>query len=279
MSHLDLSQVSDLDEADERLWHDYVARLRASPGITVTEVGSRDGHRLIRGLRDPLAVDPHAVLRESLVEPARVVMQWEPYQSLHPEFVLKRVRDALAAPPTVTFAINGDQIVVLGSASLAWIKKARASSLMLPAGALPVDFSQVRDVNDGALGKLRDTIQSTEILFDFRNPLPARGQEQVLDRLAAQLKELTALASMLSVTPRVTLAGHADATGHSLHNLTLSLARAEAVRALLKKRGVDPDLLAVRSAGTLEPRDEARTETANSANRRVAFTVGIDDQQ
>jgi outer membrane protein OmpA-like peptidoglycan-associated protein len=280
VSHLDLSQVSDPDEADDRLWHDYVAQLRGLPGIAITEIEKRHGNWLIRGLRDPLAVDPVELLRETPISPTRVVMQWEPYQSLHPEFLLIRARDALAPPPTVTFDIEGKQIVVGGSASLAWIKRARAASLMLPAGAFRIDFSKVRDINDGALGKIRDAIESTEILFDFRNPLPARGQEQALDRLAAHLKDLTALASKLSVTPRVTLAGHADATGQSLHNLTLGLARAEAVRALLKQRGVNPDLLAVRSVGTLEPRDGgAKTESAHSVNRRVGFTVGIDDPQ
>lgn len=50
-------------------------------------------------------------------------------------------------------------------------------------------------------------------------------------------------------------------------NLSLSLARAEAVRALLKKRGVDPDLLAVRGAGPLEPLEADSSETARAAPR------------
>jgi len=49
------------------------------------------------------------------------------------------------------------------------------------------------------------------------------------------------------------------------------------VRTLLKQRGVDPDLLSVRSAGTLEPREQGDTEAARSANRRVSLTVGIDE--
>jgi outer membrane protein OmpA-like peptidoglycan-associated protein len=127
------------------------------------------------------------------------------------------------------------------------------------------------------LGKLRDAIQSKEIRFEYNNPLPARAQEAVLDQLAEELKELTTLSASLRVTTRVTLTGHSDATGVGLYNLALSLARAEAVRTMLKKRGVDPDLLAVRSAGTLEPREEANTEVARSLNRRVSFTVGIDE--
>ena len=261
----------------ERLWADYVARLRAERGIVITETGKRDGKWLVGGLRDPLTVDPQVVLRESAIDPVRVVSHWEPYQSLDPEFVLKRVQTAFAPPPTVSFIVEDGRIVAAGTAPLTWIQRARASSRMLPAGGPAVDLSQVRDVNEGVLGKVREAIQSKEIRFDYNNSLPARGQEAVLDWLAAELKELRALSSSLQVSTRVTLTGHSDLTGQGLYNLSLSLARAESVRTLLKQRGVDPDLLAVRSAGTLEPRERGDSEAARSVNRRVSFTVGIDE--
>jgi outer membrane protein OmpA-like peptidoglycan-associated protein len=277
VSQVDLSQVRDLDEDDERLWADYVARLRAEPGIVITETGKRDDKWLVGGLRDPLAVDPQLVLREASIDPARVVSHWQPYQSLDPEFVLKRVQIAFAPPPTVSFVVEDGRIVAAGTAPFTWIQRARASSRMLPAGGPPVDLSQVRDLNEGVLGKVREAIQSKEIRFDYNNSLPAPGQEAVLDQLAAELKELRALSSSLQVTTRVTLTGHADLTGKGLYNLSLSLGRAESVRTLLKQRGVDPDLLAVRSAGTLEPRQRGDSEAARSVNRRVSFTVGVDE--
>jgi outer membrane protein OmpA-like peptidoglycan-associated protein len=274
---VDLSQVRNLDEDDERLWADYVARLRAEPGIVITETGKRDGKWLVNGLRDPLAVDPQIILRESLMDPARVISRWAPYQSLHLEFVLKRLQDALNLPPTVTLAIEGDQIVARGSATSTWIQRARTSSRMLPVGAPHVDFSQLKDIYEGALGKLRDSIQSKEIRFDPGIAMPAKAQEEILDQLAGELKELTALSSTLRITTRVTLTGHADSTGQGIYNLSLSLARAEAVRALLRKRGVDPDLLAVRAAGTYELRDSGESEAARSVNRWVSLSVGIDE--
>jgi outer membrane protein OmpA-like peptidoglycan-associated protein len=274
---VDLSQVHDLDEEDERLWADYVARLRAEPGIVITESGQLDGKWRIGGLRDPLAVDPEIVLRKSGIDPARVVSRWEPYQSLDPEFVLQRVQSAFAPPPTVSFTIEGGRIVAVGTAPLTWIQRTRAASQMLPAGSPPVDLSRVRDVTSGVLDKLREAIESKEIRFDYNNSVPAQGQEAVLDQLAVDLKELTALSSTMRVTTRVTLIGHTDVTGQGLYNLALSLARAESVRTLLKQRGVDPALLAVRSAGTLEPRELGDSEAARSANRWVSFTVGIDE--
>ena len=277
VSQIDLSQVRNLDAADEQLWADYVARLRAEPGIVVTDTGKRGDKWLISGLRDPLAIDPEQVLRESALDPKRVIRQWQPYQSLDAEFVLKRVQTSFAPPPSVTFAIEDGRIVAKGSATLTWLQRARTFSRMLPAGAPQVDLSQVQDINAGVLGNLRDAIQSKDIRFEYNQPLPTKGQEGMLDQLAAELKELTALSSKERLTTRVTLTGHSDMTGQSLYNMALSLARAEAVRTMLKQRGVDPDLLQVRSAGTLEPRDAGDTETARSLNRRVGFTVVLEE--
>ena len=100
----------------------------------------------------------------------------------------------------------------------------------------------------------------------------------MLDQLAGEVKELATLSSAMHVAAQVMLTGHADGVGQGTQNLSLSLARAEAVRALLKKRGVDPDLLLVRGAGALEPADMGSSDAARSANRRVSFTVGLEDQ-
>ena len=102
-------------------------------------------------------------------------------------------------PPTINFTIDGDRIVAVGSSSLAWIHRARTANRMVPDGAPQVDLSQA--------------IQSQEIRFDLNNTLPANGQEGVLDQLAAELKELTALSSTLGVTTRVSLTGNAEFVG------------------------------------------------------------------
>jgi OOP family OmpA-OmpF porin len=95
---------------------------------------------------------------------------------------------------------------------------------------------------------------------------------------ARDLKHFSQLAATLKVPVRVTLTGHADDVGRGTFNLSLSSARAAAVLALLKKRGVDPNLLVVRGAGTLEPLETGSSPAARSANRRVSFTVSIEGQ-
>jgi outer membrane protein OmpA-like peptidoglycan-associated protein len=179
----------------------------------------------------------------------------------------------------VTLEVEGDHIVASGSAASTWIERARVAGRRLPAGGPSLDLSHVHDINEGAIGKLSEAIQSHEIHFNFNQSLPTVGQDVILDQLAKELTDLESLASRLRVTARVMLTGHSDDAGNGTFNLSLSLARAEAVRALLKKRGVDPDLLAVRGAGQLEPLETASSEAARSANRRVSFKVGIEEQQ
>jgi len=268
-----------LEAAKERIWDGYIAQLRAEPGIVITEAGKRDGKFVVAGLRDPLAVDPRLLLHQTGIDSAGVMSRWELYQGLEPSFVLKRLQASLDPPPTATLAVEGDHIVARGSAASTWIERARTAGRMLPAGGPSLDLSRLHDINEGAIGKLSEALGSHDIHFNFNESLPAPGQDAILDQLAKELSDLASLASNLHVTARAMLTGHSDDAGNGTFNLSLSLARAEAVRALLKKRGVDPDLLAVRGAGQLEPLETASSEVARSANRRVSIKVGIEEQR
>jgi outer membrane protein OmpA-like peptidoglycan-associated protein len=270
--------VEEQRRADAERWANYVARLRAQPGIIVAQADMRDGKYFLSGLRDPLAIDPLSLLGQAGIDPARVDAHFEPYQGLDPQFVLQRLLTSLDPPPTVTLAVEGDHIVAHGSASLPWLARARTAGRLLPTGAAAFDLSAVRDINDGEIGKMRDVIQSRSIRFDNNVSSPAAGQDAVLDQLAGDLNQLAALSASLHVITRVMVTGHSDDKGQGTSNLSLSVARAETVRALLKKRGVDPELLLVRGAGPLEPVETDTSETARAANRRVSFTVGIDEQ-
>jgi OOP family OmpA-OmpF porin len=265
-------------EAELQRWSGYVDRLRAQPGIVVTEADERNGTFVVAGLRDPLAPDPALLLRESGVDPARVQSRWQPYQSLEPRFVLQRLEASLTPPPGVTLSIAGDRIVAAGTAPPFWLSRARAAARLLPTGGPSLDLSQVHDVAEGAFAKLRDAIHATEIHFNTNESLPAPGQDAVLDQLSGELKQLITLASTMRATTRIRLTGHSDDKGPGTLNLSLSIARAGAVLTLLKKRGVDADLITIGGAGPLDPLQEGDTEAARSLNRRVSITVWLEDQ-
>ena len=273
------------EAAEQRRWEDVIARLRTEPGIVVTEAARQGDRFVVSGLRDPLAVDPETMLRDAGIDARRLVLRWAPYEGLDPEFVLKRLKASLEPPPSVTLTVQDGRIVATGSASARWLERARLAARLLPAGSPGLDLYAVSNTDEEATAKLlqatkslRDAIQSREVHFDSNEPLPAAGQDATLDQLAREVKELAVLSSSLHVPVRVTLTGHSDDTGRGTFNLPLSLSRAGAVLALLKKRGVDADVLEAHGAGPLEPLEAGSTDAARTANRRVSISVGIGEQ-
>jgi OOP family OmpA-OmpF porin len=269
---------ADRRAAEERRWSDYVDRLRAEPGLVVTDAAERDGKFVVGGLRDPFAPDPAALLRESGVDPARVVSRWQPYQALDPAFVLKRLEASLAPSPGVKLSIAGDRIVAVGAATPLWLSRARAAARLLPPGGPQLDLTLVLNLSEGAFAKLREAIQAHEIRFNTNESLPAPGQDAELDQLASEIKELTSLASSQHMRARIRLTGHSDDTGPGTYNLSLSIARAGAVVALLKKRGVAADLITIGGAGQLDPLNAGSSDNARTLNRRVSVAVRLEDE-
>ena len=269
--------VSPEERAAER-WQAYVSRLGTEPGIIVAEQKVRDGQFYIAGLRDPLAADPQSLLSGTQVDPVRVHSNWQFYQSLEPEFVLKRLTASLEPPDSVKLSIGDGRIFADGKATPTWINRARAAAQQLSVDGVILDVSQVREQNLAELDQLRQAIQATDIFFSSGKVVPGPEQTPVLDRLADQLKEFSQSARKAGVTARFMLIGHSDSTGRETANVSISAARAEIVRGLLNRRGVAPELLLVRAAGTFEqlvPEAE-NSRTGSSTNRRVSITVNLE---
>jgi len=251
----------------------YVETLRAEPGIVVTSAERLGGQWRISGLRDPLAADPRELLRHTPIDPELVIDRWEPYAALSPGIVLKRIKASLPPLPSVKFALQGNAIHVRGGAPPDWIDKARAFVRALPAGAPAVNLANITDVEDPDYLKLREDIQALRIHFNSGAPDPSAGQEGALDQVAANMKAIIGVARRLGFSVRLSLTGHADATGKQTSNLGLSIARAEVVRSLLRSRGIAPELMSVRGTGTLEPLAEGEAPDDMSSNRSVTFTI------
>lgn len=120
-------------------WAEFVQVLDASPGVVVT--GFRKEGRLYKvfGLRDPLAVDPSAVLDASDSK-RKVRFELEPYHAMLPEFVVTRLTNALSPPSTVQIVAEDGTVVISGIARSDWFLKAQAVVMSLQ-GAQPVTFN------------------------------------------------------------------------------------------------------------------------------------------
>lgn len=85
----------------------------------------------------------------------------------------------------------------------------------------------------------------------------------LVDEVAAALRPC--LGSIIAIT------GHTDASGPEPGNLQLSLARAQAVRDALVRRGIPADGLRTRGLGSRSPVEGL--EPTDPANRRIDFSV------
>lgn len=258
---------------EHRRVNNYVAALQEQPGIVVTAAERRDGKWVVAGLRDPLAVQPEALLQRTKIDPSLITGRWEPYQALHPAIMLRRLQATLNPPPTVILTQEANGIRATGSAPQYWMDKARAYLLSLPAGAPQVDLSALQDVQDPDYLRLHDAIQARVIYFENNVARPAPKQEAELEAVASEMRELIHVSRTLGFPVKVTIVGHADATGKENSNLALSLGRAEVVRSMMRASGVDTSMLAVRGAGPLEPVKPGASEAELQANRRVSFVV------
>ena len=118
--------------------------------------------------------------------------------------------------------------------------------------------------------RLRDAIQARLIHFEFSVPRPAADQEAKLDAVAADMRELVQVARTQGFPVKVTIVGHADATGKDTSNLALSMGRAEVVRSMLRARGVDPGL-----ARRARRRPARAAETGRQRGRDVDEPAGV----
>ena len=73
---------------------------------------------------------------------------------------------------------------------------------------------------------------------------------------------------------RVEVIGHTDALGNRPGNISLSLARAQAVKAYLVGKGLPPERLQTSGMGPDQPVAGNDTEAGRARNRRIEFRVG-----
>lgn len=105
-----------------------------------------------------------------------------------------------------------------------------------------------------------------DVLFDFDS---AKIKPTYQQRLREVAQFLSANANTKAI-----LEGHTDSTGPASYNLTLSQARAEAVKKeLVNKHGIDPNRLTTQGYGESKPIDNNSTVQGRQNNRRVLAII------
>ncbi|HYA37932.1 MAG TPA: OmpA family protein [Candidatus Methylomirabilis sp.] len=108
---------------------------------------------------------------------------------------------------------------------------------------------------------------SSDTLFDAgQADLKPQGKGE-LDALVAKLNS-----EKLSIG-RITVTGHTDSTGAKTANQTLSLRRAETVKAYLIQKGFDPERIVTKGVGDRQPVASNETAAGRAQNRRVDIDI------
>ncbi len=249
---------------------DYVARLAAEPGILLTEVDQHGGVTRITGLRDPLAARPEDLLPSAGLGGEAVRTHFIPYQTLLPEFVLKRAEQALSPPAGVTLTLADGVLTASGTAPHDWIQRARTVAPVI-SGVTAFETTNLVDAEMAALEEAREDIESTVIRFVFNTATPVPDQEARIRRLTGQLRTVRRLSRRLETPWALKILGHTDSIGTERRNYALSRMRAEWARQLLLENGIDPAQVTVVGVADTQPVRPERTETDRAMNRSVTF--------
>lgn len=114
-------------------------------------------------------------------------------------------------------------------------------------------------------GVLDAALANRIIEFESGKATLAESGKAILDQMAAALQRLKGI--------RVEVIGHTDNSGSRASNLSLSQARAEAVRDYIAGRGINPDLISMSGEGPDRPVADNRTAEGRARNRRIEFKV------
>jgi len=115
-----------------------------------------------------------------------------------------------------------------------------------------------------AKADLKDFVEKAKIAFVAEKTTLTAASGKALDALAEKIK---------SENIKIQISGHTCTLGPAGLNQQISLKRAAAVKEALIARGVKPENLEARGAGSSEPIGDNKTYAGRVANRRVTFKV------
>ncbi len=106
---------------------------------------------------------------------------------------------------------------------------------------------------------------AADAFFDFNKAVLKPEAKAKLDDLSGKLKDIS-LEVIIAV-------GHTDAVGGDAYNQKLSVKRAEAVKAYMVSKGIEPNRVYTEGKGKKQPVADNKTAEGRAKNRRVEIEV------
>jgi outer membrane protein OmpA-like peptidoglycan-associated protein len=255
-------------------WSRFLSAMRDQPGIVVVS-HTRDGRTVhIQGFRDPLSEDPRKLISQAGLDPAQADLQFAPYYSLDDAIVARRATVLLHPPAGVKLSAKDGALIPEGSAPQNWIAQLEEKAPWI-AGINRLDESHLQNSSLQALNVLKNTLESTTLLFPLGRAELEAGQETNLAQAEHAIRDLVAQAAPLRQSVTVELVGHTDITGVEASNLPLSRQRADQIRTALLRNGIKSATLLPRGVGTSQPLRDEGSEEGRRLNRSVTFKITL----
>ncbi|MDZ8110368.1 MAG: OmpA family protein [Nostoc sp. DedQUE12a] len=257
-------------------WRAYLQKLNSQPGIVVINSEQSFGKYFIRGMRDPLAVDPNTLIEQTNLNPKTVISQWQPYLSLEPQFTTKRVKQLLHPPPTVSLQVDKNGILnATGYASRQWILQARKLWTFIP-GITQFQDKNLGEIELSQLEKYKKQIEQKILFFVEGTVELSSGEVNKLPNLTLSIRNFLNIAKYLDKDVQIQIIGHTNNTGTEQTNMLLSQARAEKILSYFKSQGINTKQLQAIGVSYNQPfQPQLTPESQNISSRRVSFKVFI----
>lgn len=262
---------------DKHRWETYLEKLNAEPGIVVTKTEKREGKIFILGLRDPLAKDPIAMLKEANISPEDVISRWQPYVSLDSEFVADRAKKLLKPPATVSLKVDKNGILsATGTAPRQWILESRQIVPYIP-GITQFDEDKLVAAELSKIETIKKQIEGQVLFFEPGKAILKNDQDPTLQNLFKELNKLTDYAEYLNKDIRLQIIGRTQKIRGEKENILLSKTRASVILSTLRAKGIKTTNFSILGVGSSQPLSKGLTEQDQKMNRSVTFKVILTD--
>lgn len=270
IQRVDLSNVKVPADPIESLLHE----LGQKPGIVITDIEQReDGTVGVKGMRDELAVDPTAWIREAGIDPVGIAFFWKPFVSTDEPIVYERAIKQLNSPDTVAMQLHAGRLVVSGRASRTWIDRLQAYATSA-AGISGIDTSELIEIESFELVPVVDRCEQVVILFESGQATLGDAERAKLSEVAADIKQIVELAKTLQKEPRIDLSGYVSTEEvPARERVALSESRAKVVWSTLVELGIPGNIFVTRGGATQFATSDEGARLDPVQHRRVQMQV------
>nr|WP_091871193.1 OmpA family protein [Massilia yuzhufengensis] len=180
------------------------------------------------------------------------------------EYVAKLINPNLKLVSRGQLKVEGNKVSLRGDVA----NEAQRQQI---AGDIAASLNSSYTVNNGLRvavseqGVLDAALANRIIEFESGKAALTEAGMKVLDQMSEAMQKLKGV--------KVEVIGHTDNAGSRAGNLSLSQARAEAVKAYIVGKGIAQDSIAVSGEGPDRPVADNRTPEGKARNRRIEFKV------